>query len=166
MTSPTAIAVTPQVVKEFGFSTREATYVADAFVVACFDARLDALADESLLHAYLRYRGMRHVDLVRRAGGPKALALTDPAVDKAGARALLEQLAISIRLHQTRRVILLMHQDCGALGGSAAFSNVETERRRLAELLRRAGKVVGRVYPQLVIELKLATFDGIYDVSA
>ena len=152
-------------VKEFGFSLPESTYVADAVVLICFDERFDAVAGDSLLRAYLKFRGIAHPDIIKRPGGAHALAMKDGLSLDQPARVVLDQIDISIRLHQSRRAILFMHQDCGSLGGSAAYPDAGAERRALLESLRRAAAVVRRAFPRLPVELKLATFDGVYDVG-
>lgn len=40
---------------------------------------------------------------------------------------LLKQLQISVMLHSPKTILLIQHEDCGAYGGSKAFSSFEEE---------------------------------------
>src|SRR3989344_2903432 len=91
-------------------------YQAEAVVIWCFDARFSPALEE------LKQKlGLKKIDLVSVAGGAKALAvLNDEASEKAY---LLQQVAVSVKLHQARQVVLMTHSDCGAFGGLKAFGD-------------------------------------------
>lgn len=64
---------------------------------------------------------------IRVAGGAKCLATPDPESER---DFVLEQIPKSIRLHGTDRVVLMVHSDCGAYGGLAAFGGKPCRRSR------------------------------------
>lgn len=107
--------------KVFAFESSKEHYTADACVVWCFDDRF-----YKLLKAFGKQEGWQHIDLVKVAGGAKALA-SAASPDASGASPerdfLLNQIKTSIRLHGTKRVVLMTHRDCGAYGGSKNFAD-------------------------------------------
>lgn len=108
----------------------ESHYFAEACVVWCFDARTSGdLGD------FLANRGFAHADVVKTAGGAKALAFArspvmSPQEVESGLAArefLLSQIKTSIRLHEPQLIILMLHADCGGYGYSKAFPSLEAE---------------------------------------
>jgi carbonic anhydrase len=97
--------------KVFSFDSPHEYYTADACVVWCFDDRF-----YKLLKAFGKSKGAKHIDLVKVAGGAKALGVptNGPSPDRAARDFLLAQIKTSIRLHGTKRIILMTHRDCGA----------------------------------------------------
>lgn len=89
-------------------------YVADAFVVRCFDNRFSDAVD-----TFLTKDGYNEVDLSSVAGGGKILASPEQEVDR---RYCLRELQKSISLHHAHKVLVFTHKDCGAYGGSGRFS--------------------------------------------
>jgi len=78
---------------------------------------------------------------------------------------ILEQVRMSIRLHQTRRVLVMSHSDCATYGGLAHFQGdraAEAEHHR-AEL-HRAAELLAEHFPGLSIEPYFVKFDGIWEV--
>lgn len=111
----------------------EAHYTADACIVWCFDNRFSNAFENFKIN-----RGMKHYDLISVAGG--ALTLASPA--NKGFDFLLGQIEASIRLHHAKKIILMMHQDCGACGGSKAFPNKNKEVKKIKQNLGAARKNV------------------------
>src|SRR2546430_4670825 len=102
--------------KVFHFDAPRATYECDAAIVCCFDNRF-----ELGFRKFLKYLGVVNSDPIKVAGGAKCLADSTRHEDM---EFVLDQIRASIRLHGTRRVILMTHSDCGAYGGFAgALSN-------------------------------------------
>lgn len=60
---------------------------------------------------------------------------------------------VSIGLHKIKEVILIAHRDCGAYGGSKAFSTPEAERATQEEDLKIARGILKERFPQLAVKL-------------
>src|SRR5215471_9327528 len=104
------------------FASPREHYVADAAVVWCFDHRF-----ETAFRKLLKRVGVFQWDSIRIAGGAKSLVSPEHESDRAF---VLDQIRKSMRLHGTRTAVLMLHSDCGAYGGLAAFHrDVEKERR-------------------------------------
>lgn len=71
----------------------------------------------------------------------------------------MNQLAISVRLHKPKAVILLAHQDCGAYGGSKAFANWAEEKAKYIEDLNSAEVAIKAAYPEMYVAKLIVTFD-------
>src|SRR3984885_11405609 len=100
--------------KVFHFDAPREKYECDAAILWCFDNRFDL----SFLK-FLKRIGVVHSDPIKIAGGAKCLASPERESDR---EFVLEQIRKSMRLHGTRRVILMLHSDCGAYGGLAGVS--------------------------------------------
>ncbi|HXN46303.1 MAG TPA: carbonic anhydrase, partial [Bryobacteraceae bacterium] len=99
--------------KVFHFDSPREKYHCDAAVVWCFDNRF-----ELAFRKFLKRAGVFNCDPIKVAGGAKCLASPENETERAF---VLEQIRKSMRLHGTRRVILMLHSDCGAYGGLKAF---------------------------------------------
>ena len=122
----------------------------------CFDDRF-----YKLLKAFGKQEGFRNIDLVKIAGGAKALA-GDASSDR---DFVLGQIKASGRLHGTKRVVLMLHRDCGGYGGSKSFANADTEKAELMKQLHQAQDFVKREMSgveSLVVDAVFADFDGLY----
>src|SRR5580704_3324024 len=95
--------------KVFHFDTPRERYLCDAAIVSCFDDRF-----QLGFAKYFKRLGISKPDPIKIAGGAKSLVSPDSEADR---EFVLEQIRKSIRLHQTRLVILTLHSDCGAYGG-------------------------------------------------
>jgi carbonic anhydrase len=138
------------------FESQKEHYTADACVVWCFDDRFF-----KLLKAFGKQENFGHIDLVKVAGGAKALA-GDASPDR---DFVLGQIKASARLHGTKRVILMLHRDCGAYGGSKSFVDVDAEKEGLITQLHQAQDFVRkelRDIDGLVVDVCFADFDGLY----
>jgi len=99
--------------------------------------------------------------LVKIAGGAKALA-GEPSPDR---DFVLNQIKISARLHGTKRVVLMLHRDCGAYGGSKSFTDADTEKEELMKQLHQAQDFVKKAMSDiegLTVDVGFADFDGLY----
>jgi hypothetical protein len=143
------------------FESSKEHYNAEACVVWCYDARF---AD--LYNNFLAERGLEEskVDVVKGAGGAQALAGGEGA-DRTVAES---QIAKSIKLHHTDRVVLMVHMDCGGYGGSAAFDNDhQKEWDHHAAELGKAADLVRINFPEIKeVECWLADFDGAHKIEA
>ncbi len=131
-------------------------YAADACMFWCFDDRLWKLRKNSI-----KALGFKNIDYVQVAGACK-----DIAGDDIGAKEfLLKQIDISIRLHGCKRVVLVMHIDCGACGGSKAFKDIDEEWAHHSSVLLKAAEVVNERFPDIEIDKYVADFNGLHLVS-
>lgn len=141
--------MTDSVVK---FESPKEHYTADACIFWCFDDRFWKLRKR-----FIEALGFKSVDVVQAAGGAKALA----GGDTPERQFLLGQLDASIRLHHTKCVILMVHIDCGAYGGSKQFKAIEDEYAHHTEELAKAHAFISGKYPELEVERYIADFEGL-----
>ena len=100
---------------------------------------------------------MLNPDSIKITGGAKSLAGSDREF-------VPDQILKSTRLHQTQRVILMAHSDCGAYGGREAFrGDCRKELRRLISDLERARGFVQREISLLQADTHFADFEGVWD---
>ena len=145
--------------KVFHFDSSPASYAADAAVLCCFDHRIQQAARK-----FLKHEGVVQPDWIVVAGGAKTLASPRNDFEQGF---ILEQVRMSIRLHQTRRVILTCHSDCATYGGLAAFGGdrqAEAE-HHLGELAR-ASRFVEAAFPEVKVESYFIDFEGVWTSSS
>jgi carbonic anhydrase len=129
-------------------------YTADACVVWCFDDRFSGLLAQFS-------KGFKNFDLVKVAGGAKALA--DGASPERDF--VLDQIKTSVRLHGTKRIALMLHRDCGAYGGSKKFDGLEIEKNNQISQLTVAKQFLMSEVPSVPVDIYFADFDGLYKVT-
>lgn len=141
-----------QVIK---FKTSQEHYKADACVVWCFDNRFTGLLGE------LNRFGFKNIDLVKVAGGAKALANRD--MEPNSYAFLIQQIDKSIKLHKTSLVMLMVHKDCGAYGDLPKKLGGDF----LHDQLRKAKTEVERTFEHdsIKVAIYLADFDGLWEVE-
>jgi carbonic anhydrase len=145
--------------KVLHFDSPREKYHCDASVVGCFDNRFDAAGRK-----LLKRIGVTQPDLVKIAGGAKALASPDEEFHRTF---VLDQIHKSIRLHGTDRVILMLHSDCGAYGGLAGRFHGDTEEESTcyhAELAAAAAFLKG-VIPSIKVDSFILNFEGAWAVD-
>jgi len=144
--------------KVFHFDTPREPYIADAAVVWCFDHRFHLAFAK-----FLKRSGVLTADVIKVAGGAKALAA--PAGD-ANREFVVEQIRTSVRLHGTKRIILMLHSDCGAYGGLSAFQNdAAAEAEHHEAELARAARTVTELLPGIEVRAYFVDFDGISQMT-
>lgn len=143
--------------KVFHFDTPNDPYTADAAVVMCFDLRFNLA-----FHKFLKKIGAPNYDLIKVAGGAKCLASPENNAER---EFVLEQVRKSIRLHQTKRIVLMVHSDCGAYGGSAAFNSPAAEAEHHEDELRRAAAVLREAISGVTMEAYFVDFEGVWAVD-
>jgi carbonic anhydrase len=145
--------------KVFHFDAPREKYHCDAAIVWCFDSRF-----EPGFRKYLKRIGVLNTAPIRIAGGAKCLASPPHDADR---EFVLEPLRKSIRLHDTRRVILMVHTDCAACGGLAGGFGGDTHREveRLQAGLERAASFVRRELPGVPVDTFYVGFDGVWQTS-
>lgn len=141
--------------KLFHFDSPREHYHCDGAVVWCFDHRF-----EPVMRKLLKRTGITSPDTIQAAGGAKCLATPEREEDR---EFVLEQIRKSVRLHGTDRVVLMVHSDCGAYGGLAAFGgDTRAEARHHGEELRRAEACVQREFPAISIVSYYVDFEGVW----
>lgn len=144
--------------KVFHFDSQTERYRADACVVSCFDARF-----ELAMRKFLKKRGIGWADPLKLAGGAKAFASPASESDRTFA---LNQVLTSMRLHDSNRVILMVHSDCGAYGGLQSFGgDTEREAANHEAELRHAGEFLQNSIPDVALEAYYLRFDGIWTID-
>ena len=145
--------------KIFHFDSAAEPYVADAAVLTCFDYRVNRV-----VRKFLKKQGIETVDMIVVAGGAKTLASPRNDFEQ---DFILEQVRMSIRLHKTRRVLVMSHSDCATYGGLAFYNGDRVaEARHHAEELRRAANLVLANFPEVQVERYLLDFEGVWHVAA
>lgn len=144
--------------KIFHFDSPSEKYHCDASVVWCFDNRFEIVYGK-----FLKRIGVTRFDGIKVAGGAKSLASPDREFERTF---VLEQIQISIRLHGTDRVILMLHSDCGAYGGLAGgfAGDTQAEAAHHARELQRAAQFLKTAVPGLPVECFFVDFQGVWEV--
>lgn len=152
---------------DLAFRSPQEDYIAGACIVWCFDHRFWGLLNEFLKERFSDV----HFDLVMLAGGAESLATNQFPGSLASNRfrdpTVLDQIVTSIKLHETNRVILMTHSDCGAFGGLSAFGD-DPEREFAAHsriLVEVATYVKQKLGEKLEVEAYFADFDGLHRVN-
>jgi carbonic anhydrase len=142
------------------FKSPTQKYHCDAVVVACFDHRFDRV-----LRKFLKRIQIVNPDPIIVAGGAKTLASPEHEADR---EFLIAQVAKSIKLHGTDRVILLLHSDCGAYGDlNKLFAGDEAaEVRHHRDELRRAYSKLKDAFPAVSIECYFVDFVGVWQLDS
>lgn len=112
-------------------------HTCDALLVCCIDFRFQKIirewTDQNLKNKLF--------DLIGFTGSTKNL------------KTILEQVAISVKLHDAYRIILMHHEDCGAYGAKGTF---EQHRK---DLLRAKEKILEK-HPKLSVETYYLKLNG------
>ena len=77
----------------------------------------------------------------------------------------LNQIALSKKLHDIKKIILMNHSDCGAYGGKAAFASSDAEYVTHADDLKKSKEVILGFYPNVEIKTVLAKITPEGEVS-
>ena len=144
--------------KIFHFDSPSEPYVADAAVLSCFDHRISLV-----VRKFLKKQGIAQADMIVVAGGAKTLASPRNDLER---DFILDQVRLSVRLHQARRVLLMSHSDCATYGGLAHFmGNHEAEAEHHRKELLRALELVRANFPGISVEAYFVKFDGVWQVD-
>lgn len=141
--------------KLFHFDSPRDRYICDAAIVWCFDNRF-----ELGFRKFLKHIGVNNNDPIKIAGGAMSLASPKHEYER---EFVLEQIRASIRLHDTKRVILMLHSDCGAYGGLESFGG-DTKREFLhhREELHRAAANLKAAIPGIEVQVYFVNFEGVW----
>ena len=144
--------------KIFTFSSPKERYKSDAAVVWCYDHRFSLVFTK-----LLKRLGIRNIDPIRVAGGAKVLASPDNLQDR---QFVLDQIHTSIRLHDTDMVVLMVHSDCGAYGGLAAFDNdPQREAENHRQEMHKAVACLKAEIPEVEVRSFFVDFDGVWEAD-
>lgn len=144
--------------KVFHFDSVAGPYVADAAVLCCFDHRI-SLA----VRKFLKKLGIERPDMIIVAGGAKTLASPRNHFEQ---DFILEQVRMSIRLHQTTRVLVMSHSDCATYGGLAHFKgDREAEASHHRGELLRAKDLLSTTFANISVEPYFVKFDGVWQLN-
>ncbi len=106
---------------------------------------------------------MGFFDPILVAGGAKCLAGDELERDR---QFVLEQIRKSMQLHGTQTVLLMLHSDCGAYGGLAAFDNdTAREAENHRNDLHRAVDFLQAQIPELTIRGFFVDFEGVWEAD-
>ena len=140
--------------KVFHFDASPDPYIADAAVLCCFDSRI-----RMTIQKFLKRQGIERPDMIVVAGGAKTLASPRNDFER---DFILEQVRMSIRLHETQRIFLMSHSDCATYGGLKAFGgDRKIEASHHKQELQRAADLVRENFTGLKIECYFVDFEGI-----
>lgn len=142
----------------FNFISSREHYAADAAVIWCYDQRF-----ETVFRKLLKRIGVFSYDPIRIAGGAKCLVSPEQETDRLF---ILDQLRKSIKLHHTKTAVLMLHSDCGAYGGLAAFDrDPEKEAQHHNSELQKAAAFLNQQIPELAVKSYFVDFDGIWEIE-
>ncbi len=145
--------------KVFYLDAPREKYHCDAAILWCFDNRF-----ELGFRKFLKRIGVINSDPIKIAGGAKVLVSPEHESDR---EFVLEQVRKSIRLHGTKRVILMLHSDCGAYGGLAdGFrGDAEAEASHHERDLQQAAVNLKAAIPGIEVQAYFVDFEGIWDAG-
>jgi carbonic anhydrase len=139
--------------KVFYYQAPRERYQCDAAIVWCFDNRFHLSFAK-----FLKRLGIDASDVIKIAGGAKSLASPATETDR---QFLLEQIRTSIRLHETKLVILMLHSDCGAYGGLERFGgDPSAEAQHHEAELERAKAFLKSAIPEIEVQAYFVDFEG------
>jgi carbonic anhydrase len=143
--------------KVFHFESSREKYQCDAAILWCFDNRF-----ELAFRKFLKRIGVNNSDPIKIAGGAKCLASPELESDR---KFVLDQIRKSINLHGTKRVILMVHSDCGAYGGLAGgfAGDTRAEAAHHERELARASANLLEAIPGIEVRGYFVDFEGIWD---
>jgi carbonic anhydrase len=136
------------------YKSPEDHYVSDACVVWCFDARFSALLGE-----HIKKEELQNIDLVKVAGGVKELVSPE---NNAHRDYLLDQIKKSIALHETKKIVLMAHSECGAYGGTRDEAFYASELKKAKDVVATFCKSLGSELP---VEAYFAHFEGLSRIA-
>ncbi|MBD3257254.1 hypothetical protein GF377_02385 [candidate division GN15 bacterium] len=114
------------------------------FLLHCMDFRIQQTVDD-----YLQQHGfMGDCDRVAYGGPCQEHELA------------LHYIDLSIKIHDTKHIILSQHEDCGGYGGTAKWGSVEKEREVLLRDMRSLRKKVLVKHPSARVSMVFVERDG------
>lgn len=138
----------------------ESHYTAETIAIICFDDRNQNRATFDL---FMEHLGLKHWDEMSPAGGAKVFASPEKRGDQ---DFMLREIAKSIKLHHTKKVMLFTHAHCGAYEGIARFKGDE-EKEFLFHISehQKARAAVKKKFPKLRVKTYFIDQHGIVDMT-
>lgn len=125
------------------------SHTCSSALIRCIDFRLT-----SAINKWMEEKGiMDDCDVISIAGISKAIAENPEGTD---AKFVLNQIQLSHKLHDIKTLYLVHHTDCGAYGGHSNFDNLEIEKERYSEDMRKTKAVINNLIPDLEVKFVLA----------
>ncbi len=122
-------------------------------LLRCMDFRL-----EETFEKWLQEQGfVGDTDIISVAGSCKALSEfpnTSKSVDT------MDDIKLGVEKHGVSRLILTMHEDCGAYGGAAAFPDKEAEKEKLLADMKKSQTILQQQYPHVEVLTFFLAQDG------
>ena len=108
---------------------------------------------------------MVHSDSIKIAGGAKCIASPDHDSSR---EFVLQQIRLSMRLHGTTRVMLMLHSDCGAYGGLAGGFSGDSMAEAIhhCQELQRAAANLTVAIPGIEVQTYFVDFEGVWATHA
>jgi hypothetical protein len=123
---------------------------AEVTFLKCIDWRYFDVGLGALTHGL----GVRTYDIIARPSPVKTLAYSGDDADALKRQNhLVADIELSIKLHETKRIVLFAHWDCGAYGGSKSFADQAAEEATYQADLGTAGKFLQQQFPSMAITL-------------
>ena len=123
-----------------------ANHICDACIITCIDFRLQEYINKWIAKNFQP----GSFDRVAFAGGVKNLD------------SILEQIGISERLHNIKKVVLINHEDCGAYG-KENIPDEDAEYQRHSQNLKSAAAAVKEKHPDLKVETYYLYLNGTFE---
>jgi carbonic anhydrase len=120
------------------------THSCPNIIFHCIDFRL---INETRAFINEKY-GTGKYDIVSVAGSSKEIADNNEIIKNY----LLKQIKISHDLHESRKIILIHHSDCGAYNGCYQFTSQEEEKQKQIEDMKKTEIVIKEVFPDVLVE--------------
>jgi hypothetical protein len=145
--------------KVFHFDAPRERYFCDAAVIWCFDNRFQLGFSK-----FLKRIGIVNPDPIKIAGGAKSLASPENETDR---EFVLEQIRKSMRLHETKLAILMLHSDCGAYGGLAGTfgGDTQAEAEHHERELQHASTILKLAIPDIEVRAYFVDFEAVWSVE-
>lgn len=132
------------------------SHTCSSALVRCMDFRLG-----STIKKYMEEKGLYDdCDIISLAGAGK-----DLAEDANGY--LANQIDLSVKLHETKTIILMHHTDCGGYGGRSKFESLDEERSFHIAEMEKSEKILNEKYPELTVKKALVHLneDGTMEIE-
>jgi carbonic anhydrase len=126
----------------------------ETLVIACVDFRF-----RKHMCDLLSYAGYRAFDILTLPGAAKSVS--DPDYHAS----LFKAIETIVRVHETRRIVIVDHIDCAACGGSEAFGNPDVEEAFHTDLLGAAYDAIKGRFASLDVEMAYLDWSSLRPVE-
>ena len=122
------------------------SHICKNLLIRCMDFRLNDEVEKWTKDSELFEGGF---DIVSIAGASKNLA----DGNEEAKNSFLENVAVSVDLHNAKRIIIFHHSDCGAYAQSYNFSSGKEEKKKQFEDMKRSKTIIQEKHPKAGIVL-------------